>query len=185
MAAHEVRLKGACAAVPREYPVLYDALFRVYSRSGERIFFGGFESGGTRGRGRGRRRGVVGGDDGRRRGPIGAVRGRNGPFSARHGAKIPRIGGDDTIFPCSTRARALKRRSAFPDPAEAAFFAGIFDVSDFLGAFRAFSDPRLSRARRRGAMRPWRDVPCPFRGLKRSRTVRKRAVNAIREFFPP
>ena len=137
---------------------------------GSGFFRGGSESGGTRGRGRGRRRGVVGGDDGRRRGPIGAVRGRNGPFSARHGAKIPRVGGDDAIFRPSTRARAFERRSAFPDPAEAAFFAGIFDVSDFLGVFRAFSDPRLSRARRRGAMRPWRDVPCSFRGLKRSQT---------------
>ena len=151
---------------------------------GSGFFSEGFESGGTRGGGRGRRPGVVGGDDGRRRGPIGAVRGRNGPFSARHGAKIPRIGGDDTIFPCSTRARAFERRSAFPDPAEAAFFAGIFDVFDFLGVFRAFSDPRLSRARRRGAMRPWRDVPCSFRGLKRSRTDRKQAVNALPDYSP-
>ena len=152
---------------------------------GSGFFSEGLESAGTRGRGRGRRRGVVGGDDGRRRGPIGARRGRRGPFSARFGAKIPRIGGDDAIFRRSTRARAFKRRSAFLDPAEAAFFVGIFDVFDFLGAFRAFSDPRLSRTRRRGAMRTWRDVPCPFRGLKRSRTDRKRAVNALRDFFPP
>ena len=118
---------------------------------GSGFFLGGLESGGTRGGGRGRRRGVVGGDDGRRRGGVGARRGRRGPFSARFGAEIPRVGGDDAIFGRSTRARALQRRSAFPDPAEAAFFAGIFDVFDFLGVFRAISDPRLSRARRRGA----------------------------------
>ena len=151
---------------------------------GSGFFSEGSESAGTRGRGRGRRPGVVGGDDGRRRGPIGARRGRRGPFSARFAAKIPRVGGDDAIFRPPTRARALKRRSAFPDPAEAAFFAGIFDVCDFFGAFGAFSDPRLSRTRRRGAMRPWRDVPCPFRGLKRSRTDRKQAVNALPDYSP-
>ena len=135
----------------REYSPRDDALFRVYSRSGERIFSRGWSPAVTGGRGRERagEGGRVPGES--RRGPIGARRGRNGPFSARFGEKIPRIGDDDAIFCCSTRARAFKRRSAFLDPAEAAFFTIIFDLCDFLGVFRAISGPRLSRARRRGA----------------------------------
>ena len=35
---HEVRRKGACAAVPRDYPRTYEAFFRDYSRTGRRIF---------------------------------------------------------------------------------------------------------------------------------------------------
>ena len=178
-------VKKLIRGTDRDYPRTYDALFRVYSRSGERIFSRGWSPAVTGGRGRERagEGGRVPGES--RRGPIGVRRGRNGPFSAHFGAKIPRIGGEDAIFRRSTRARALQQRSAFRDPAEAAFFDGIFYVSDFLEVICAFYDPRLNRARRRGAYTSWRDVPRPFRGQKRSRTDRKWAVNAMRHFFPP
>ena len=91
-------------------------MFRVYSRSGERIFSRGWSPAVT-GRG-GRERAVEGGGghDGWRRGPIGGGQGRNGPSSARFGAKIPRNGGDDAFFSLFESSASLKTAFCISGP---------------------------------------------------------------------